>query len=123
MKIRTHKELEVYQLAFNADMKIFDISKRFPKEETFSLTDQIRRSSRSVCSNQAEAFRKKRYPKSFVSKLSDSESEAAETQTWLDFGLTCKYIAEKEHSELYDTYENIIGKLVNMSLKPENWSW
>ncbi len=89
MKIRTHKELEVYQLAFNADMKIFDISKRFPKEETFSLTDQIRRSSRSVCSNQAEAFRKRRYPKSFVSKLSDSESEAAETQTWLDFGLNC----------------------------------
>jgi four helix bundle protein len=123
MKIRTHKELEVYQLAFTAAMKIFEITKNFPKEETYSLTDQIRRSSRSVCANQAEAFRKRRYPKSFVSKLSDSESEAAETQTWLDFSLSCKYITEDEHHELYETYENIIGKLVNMSLHPENWSW
>jgi four helix bundle protein len=123
MKIRTHKDLEVYQLAFKAAMQIFEISKRFPKEETYSLTDQIRRSSRSVCSNQAEAFRKRRYPKSFTSKLTDSESEAAETQSWLDFALNCSYIIEKEHNELYETYENIIGKLVNMSLHPENWSW
>jgi four helix bundle protein len=104
-------------------MKIFEISKRFPKEETYSLTDQIRRSSRSVCSNQAEAFRKRRYPKSFVSKLSDSESEAAETQTWLDFAINCEYITKVEHTELTESYENIIGKLVNMSLHPENWSW
>lgn len=110
-------------MAFNAAIRIFKLSKQFPKEETYSLTDQIRRSSRSVCSNQAEAFRKRRYPKSFVSKLSDSESEAAETQTWLDFSLNCKYIIEVEHNELYETYENIIGKLVNMSLHPENWSW
>jgi len=123
MKIRTHMDLEVYQLAFKAAMEIFEISKRFPKEETYSLTDQIRRSSRSVCSNQAEAFRKRRYPKSFVSKLTDSESEAAETQTWLDFSICCLYITEKEHDDLYGTYENIIGKLVNMSLHPENWSW
>ncbi len=94
MKIRTHKDLEVYQMAFKAAMKIFEISKRFPKEETYSLTDQIRRSSRSVCSNQAEAFRKRRYPKSFISKLTDSESEAAETQSWLDFALNCSYITE-----------------------------
>ena len=123
MKIRTHKDLEVYQMAFKAAMQIFEISKRFPKEETYSLTDQIRRSSRSVCSNQAEAFRKRRYPKSFISKLTDSESEAAETQSWLDFALNCSYLTEKEHNELYETYENIIGKLVNMSLHPENWSW
>jgi len=123
MKIRTHKELEVYQLAFKAAMKVFEISKKFPKEETYSLTDQIRRSSRSVCSNLAESFRKRRYPKSFISKLSDSESEAAETQTWLDFSLSCSYITENQHLDLYDTYENIIGKLVNMSLHPENWSW
>jgi len=77
MKIRTHKELEVYQLAFNAAMKIFEMSKSFPKEETYSLTDQIRRSSRSVCGNIAEAFRKRRYPKAFVSKISDSEGESA----------------------------------------------
>lgn len=123
MKIRSHKELEVYKLSFNAAMRIFEISKRFPKEETYSLTDQIRRSSRSVCGNIAEGFRKRRYPKAFVSKISDSEGEAAETQIWLDFANSCKYITSDEHKELYETYENIIGKLVNMSLHPENWSW
>ena len=120
MKIRTHRELEVYKLAFEAAMKIFEISKRFPKEETYSLTDQFRRSSRSVCSNLAEAFRKRGYPKSFVSKLSDSESEAAETQTWLDFANSCKYITNDEYLDLDATYENIIGKLVNMALHSEN---
>jgi len=123
MKIRTHKELEVYKLSFDAAIRIFEISKRFPREETYSLTDQIRRSSRSVCSNQAEAFRKRRYPKSFISKLSDSESEAAETQTWLDFAANSRYITIDEQKELNTSYENIIGKLVNMSLRPENWSW
>lgn len=122
MKIRTHKDLKVYQLAFNGAMKIFEISKRFHKDETYSITDQIRRSSSPVFSNQAEAFRKRKYPKSFITKLSDPESEAAETQTRLDLGLTCKYIAEKEHTELCETYDNITGKLVNMSMKPENWS-
>jgi len=123
MKIRSHRELEVYVLSFQTAMKIFEISKGFPKEETYSLTDQIRRSSRSVCANLAEAFRKRRYPKSFVSKLSDSESEAAETQTWLDFSLNCKYITEAEHHDLNETYDKILGKLVNMSLHPEDWSW
>jgi len=123
MKIRTHKDLESYKMSFDSAMTIFEISKRFPKEETYSLTDQIRRSSRSVCSNQAEAFRKRRYPKSFTSKLSDSESEAAETQTWLDFSLACSYISENEYNELNNVYDKIIGKLVNMSLHPENWSW
>lgn len=123
MKIRIHKELEVYKLAFEAAMKIFEISKRFPKEETYSLTDQIRRSSRSVCGNLAEAFRKRRYPKAFVAKLTDCEGEAAETQTWLDFAFSCKYITNEEHKDLFSTYEHIIGKLVNMSLHPENWSW
>jgi len=123
MKIRSHKDLDVYKMAFDTAMKIFEISKRFPKEETYSLTDQIRRSSRSVCSNLAEAFRKRRYPKAFISKLTDCESEGAETQTWLDFSLNCSYVSEKEHDDLYETYENIIGKLVIMSLKPENWSW
>ena len=123
MKIRSHRDLDVYKMAFEAAMKIFEISKSFPREETYSLTDQIRRSSRSVCSNLAEAFRKRKYPKSFIAKLSDSESEAAETQTWLDFALNCSYISESMHKELDDTYEKIIGKLVNMSLHPENWSW
>lgn len=99
------------------------MTKKFPKEETYSLTDQIRRASRSVCANLAEAFRKRRYPKSFVLKLSDSESESAETQVWLDFSFKCRYITETEYHELYGTYDGIIGKLVTMSLHPENWSW
>jgi four helix bundle protein len=123
MKIRSHQELEVYILSFDTAMKIFEMSKGFPKVETYSLTDQIRRSSRSVCANLAEAFRKRRYPKSFVSKLSDSESEAAETQTWLDFSFNCGYITETEHNDLNETYNKTLGKLVNMSLHPENWSW
>ena len=123
MKIRTHKDLEVYKMAFERAMQIYEISKKFPKEETYSLTDQIRRSSRSVCSNLSEAFRKRRYPKAFVAKLTDSEGEAAETQTWLDFAFNCKYITNEEQSELFSAYENIIGKIVNMSLHPENWAW
>jgi len=110
-------------LAFEAAMKIFEITKSFPKEEKYSLTDQIRRSSRSVCSNIGEAFRKRRYPKAFVSKLSDSEGEAAETQVWLDFSLRCQYINEQIYRELDEQYNNIIGKLVNMSLQPEKWKY
>jgi four helix bundle protein len=121
MKIRSHKELETYQLGFGASMEIFNLTKNFPKEELFSLTDQIRRSSRSVCSNLAEAFRKRKYPKSFVAKLSDSEGEAAETQVWLDFSLASKYIDEQTYLDLYHKYDQILGKLVNMSLHPEKW--
>jgi len=122
MKIKDHRELEVYQLAFECAMEIFKISKAFPKEEIYSLTDQIRRSSRSVTSNVAEAFRKRRYPKAFVSKLNDSEGEAAETQVWLDYSLKCNYIDEKNHDDLYQKYDFIIGKLVNMERFPEKWS-
>ena len=123
MKIRSHKELNVYKLSFDAAMTIYEITRRFPKEETYSLTDQIRRSSRSVCSNLAEAFRKRRYPNFFLSKLIDSEGEAAESQTWLDFSFNCGYINESECQSLTESYERIPGKLVRMSLHPENWSW
>jgi four helix bundle protein len=123
MKIRSHKELDVYKMSFDSAMRIFEISKRFPKEETYSLTDQIRRSSRSVCGNLAEAFRKRRYPKAFIAKLSDSEGEAAETQTWIDFAYSCKYITSDEQKELSTTYDNILGKIINMSIHPDNWSW
>ena len=109
-------------MAFRAAMDIFEISKSFPKEERYSLTDQIRRSSRSVTSNIAEAFRKRRYPKSFVSKLSDSEGEAAETQVWLDYALVCNYISKEVHLDLYSRYDQILGKLVNMIRNPEKWS-
>lgn len=122
-KIKSHRELKVYKLSFEAGMAIFNLSKKFPKEETYSLTDQIRRSSRSVSANIAEAFRKRRYPKHFISKLSDSEAESAETQVWLDYALACKYINEEQYNDLNTNYEYIIGMLVNMSSHPEKWSW
>jgi four helix bundle protein len=122
-KIKTHKELQVFQLSFEAGMEIFRLTKSFPKEETYSLTDQIRRSSRSVSGNLAEAFRKRRYPKSFVSKLSDSEGEAAETQVWLAYALACEYIDQQTHNALDDQYDHIIAMIINMSSKPGNWSW
>ena len=87
VKIKTHNDLEVFNLAFDSAMKIFEISKSFSIEERYSLTDQIRRLSRSVCANISEAFRRRRYPKSFVSKLNESEAESAETQTWIKFEL------------------------------------
>jgi four helix bundle protein len=123
MKIRSHRELDVYKLSFETSMKIFEFTKNFPKEEKYSLSDQIRRSSRSVCANLAEAFRKRKYPKSFVAKLSDSEAEAAESQVWLEFALACGYIKSEIYKLLNKEYENIIGKLVNMSLQPEKWSY
>lgn len=123
MKIRSHRQLDVYHIAFDAAVEIYNLSKSFPKEETYSLTDQLRRSSRSVCANMAEAFRKRKYPKHFVSKLSDSEAEAAETQVWLDFALEFKYITKEEFETLDSKYERIIGKLVNMAAHPEKWSY
>jgi four helix bundle protein len=93
--IKSHRELRVYAKAFEKAMEIFQITRSFPKEEIYSLTDQIRRSSRSVCSNIAEAFRRRKYPKSFSSKLNESEAESAETQNWLDFALECGYIEKK----------------------------
>ena len=121
-KIKTHKDLEVFQLSFSSGMEVFEMTKTFPREETYSLTDQIRRSSRSVSGNLAEAFRKRRYPKHFISKLSDSEGEAAETQVWLDYALVCKYIDKALYEDLTDKYDHIIAMLVNMIRKPENWS-
>lgn len=121
-RIRTHKDLKVYQLSFKSGREVFELTKLFPKEEKYSLTDQIRRSSRSVSGNIAEAFRKRRYPKHFVSKLSDSEGEAAETQVWLDYALACKYIDVKTHETLYDKYDHIISMLVNMGNSPDKWT-
>ena len=123
MKIRSHKDLDVFKLAFNTAMEIFEITKDFPKEEMYSLTNQLRRSSRSVSANIAEAFRKRKYPKHFVSKLSDSESEGAETQVWIEFSLECNYIDQQTFQELFEKYDNILGKLVNMSLHPEKWTY
>ena len=119
--IKTHKDLQVYQLAFQAAVEIHQISMMFPPEEKYSLTDQIRRSSRSVCANIGEAFRKRRYPKSFVAKLSDSEAEAAETQIGVDFVLEFRYISNEKHTLLLDKYDHILSQLVIMINTPEKW--
>ena len=109
-------------MSFDAAMQIFTFTKTFPTEEKYSLTDQIRRSSRSVCTNIAEAFRKRRYEKAFVSKLNDAEGEAAETQVWIEFCVKCKYLTEAQAGTLNELYDHIIGKLVMMSKQPEKWS-
>lgn len=120
-KVITHRDLDVYQKAFGSAMRIFDMSKSFPKEETYALTDQIRRASRSVCSNLAEAWRRRRYEKAFISKLTDSEGEAAETQVWLEFAVRCEYIQPDQARELYQTDEEIIRMIVSMTKNPNLW--
>ena len=106
------RELRVYQLAFESAMKIFEFTKKFPADERYSLIDQIRRSSRSVCANIAEAWRKRRYQAVFISKLSDADAEAAETQVWLDFAKRCKYLGDAACDELFDSYDHIVGNLI-----------
>src|SRR5258706_5170895 len=106
IRVTDYKELRVYRLAFESAMEIFILSKKFPSEEKFSLTDQIRRSSRSVCTNIAEAGRKRRYEAAFVSKLSDSDGEAAETEVHLDFALRCGYVPADKHVKLRDHYDH-----------------
>jgi four helix bundle protein len=119
--IKTHRDLEVYQVSFNIAMQIFQKSKSFPIEERYSLTDQVRRSSRSVCANLAEAWRKRRYEGSFISKLSDAEAEAAETQVWLEFAVQCGYLDSETGQELLFSYENIIGKIISLINNPQPW--
>ncbi|NCQ18353.1 MAG: four helix bundle protein [Ignavibacteria bacterium CG22_combo_CG10-13_8_21_14_all_37_15] len=122
MKIRDHRDLRVYQLAFECAMEIFHLTSHFPKEEKYSLTDQIRRTSRSVCANMSEAFRKRRYPKSFIAKLVDSEGEAGETQTWLQFSVESKYAEKEKADALSEKYNLIISQLITMENQPEKWS-
>ncbi len=115
------KDLRVYNLAYEAAMDVFSLTKDFPMEERFDLTSQIRRSSRSVVSNIIEAWRRRKYPKNFVSKLTDSEAEADETKLWLDFAFDCKYISEEQHSILYDKYDYILSMLVKMMQGKDKW--
>ena len=112
--ILSHRDLEVYQLAMNGAMAVFALSKSFPEDERYSLTDQIRKSTRSVCANLGEAWRRRRYRASFVSKLNDSETEAGETQVWLEIAMRSKYIDAARQSELDELYDRILGKLVRM---------
>lgn len=122
MSTQGYKDLIVYKKAYKAAMEVFMETKSFPKEEIYSLTDQVRRSSRSVCANIGEAYRKRIYPKHFVSKLSDSDSECAETMIHLDFAKDCKYINDKVHKKLIEEYLEIGKMLGSMMASPEKFA-
>ena len=120
-KLRSIRDLDVYKLAFDTAMEIYRISKSFPQEEKYSLTDQVRRSSRSVCTNLAEGWRKRRYIAMFINKLTDSSQEASETQTWLEFAYKCNYINQETFEKLDNRYEHIFAMLNNMEKKAESF--
>src|ERR1035437_4946918 len=121
MKVADYKEPRVYKLAFDSAMEVLKLSRLWPSEEKYSLTDQIRRSSRSVCTNLAEAWRKRRYRAAFIAKLSDSETEAAETQVSAELAMRCGYWDEKIFNEINQGYEKIIGQIVRMADQPDKW--
>jgi four helix bundle protein len=120
-KVTRHTDLEVYKKAFDVAMNIFELSKGFPKDETYSLADQVRRSSRSVCTNLAEAWRKRRYENHFVSKLSNSEMEAGETQSWIQLTVACGYLSKDTASTIYREDDNLTKILVTMINNPTPW--
>jgi four helix bundle protein len=121
-RIDRHTDLIVYRRAFEAAMRIFELSKTFPREKTYSLTDQVRRSARSVSTNIAEAWGKRRYEAAFISKLNDSETEARETQSWIEHGVRCSYIERSNAAELYHEYDEIIAMLVDMMTHADKWT-
>jgi four helix bundle protein len=121
-RITHFRELDVYRMAMDAAVQIFELMRCFPAEERYSLTDQVRRCSRSVCANIAEAWRKRRYPSAFVSKLSDAESEAAETEVWLELAVRCGYLDRDKAAALDREYESILAMLVTMISHPEQWT-
>lgn len=120
-KIESFKDLIVYQKAYKLAMEIFEISKSYPKEEKYSLTDQMRRSSRSVTSCLAESWAKRRYEKSFVNKLTDSLGEENETEVWLDYSMDCKYIQKETHKRLLSEYDEVRMMLISMINNPDKW--
>jgi four helix bundle protein len=120
-RIKTYKELNVFQNAMDSAMELFQTTKNFPPEERYSLVDQIRRSSRSVCANIAEAWRKRRYKAMFIAKLSDAESEACETQVWIEFAKRCGYLENAASDELDAAYDKIIGQIVTMINEADKW--
>ena len=119
--VTNYRELKVYQNAMDTAMEVFQFTKTFPQEEKYSMTDQIRRSSRSVCANIAEAWRKRRYKAAFIAKLSDAESEACETQVWIEFAYKCGFIDKRLKDKLDDIYEHIISQLVIMIEESDKW--
>lgn len=120
-KITHHWQLDVYKLSVEAAMRLFELSKKFPREEMYSLTDQMRRSSRSVSGHIAEGWRRRRYEAAFCDKLNGAEAEAAETQSWIEYSVRCEYMTSKEGRELHRAYDRVIGKLVRMQNNPEVW--
>lgn len=121
MKIQYHWHLDVYKLSVEASMEIFELTKLFPNEEKYSLTDQIRRSSRSVSGQIAEGWRRRKYKAAFINKLNEAEGEAAETQVWLEYSVKCNYISREVGESLHFKYDNIIAKLVNMGNNSNKW--
>lgn len=121
MKYKGYKDLKVYQIAYKLSMEIFNITKSFPKDERYSLTDQLRRSSRSITANIAEAWKKRRYTKLFVNKLIDSAGEAGETEVWLDYSKDCGYIREEKYNGLISGYDEVNRMLHGMISKPEKF--
>jgi four helix bundle protein len=119
--VSTYKDLRVYRRAMEAAIEIHQLSKRFPVEEKYSLTDQVRRSSRSVCTNLAEGWRKRRYRAAFIAKLNDAESEACETQVWLELARNYGFIDGSIHSALDNQYDLIMGQVVRMIEKADSW--
>ena len=119
--VRHFRDLDVYQNALTSALSVYELSKEFPAEEKYSLTDQIRRSSRSVCANKAEAWRKRRYEAAFVSKLSDAEGEAAETQVHVELACLFNYISEQDFRSIDDAYEKICAQIVRRIDEPEKW--
>lgn len=120
-KIQYHWEIDAYTLSVSAAMEIYELSKSFPEEEKYSLTDQIRKSSRSVSGQIAEGFRRRKYRAAFVNKMNEAEAEAAETQVWLEYGVKCQYLSKDVYTGLHYKYQEIIGKLINMGNHPEQW--
>ncbi len=119
--MRSFRDLRVYNRAVDAAMEIFVLTKEFPSDEKFSMVDQMRRSSRSVCANLAEAWRKRRYKAAFISKLNDAESEASETQVWLELAEQCGYLDHDRMMELDDVFDHIMAQIVRMKATADKW--
>jgi len=119
--IKSFRELQVWQRAMDNAMEVFQLSKKFPADERYSMTDQIRRAARSVPANLAEAWRRRRYEKAFISKMNDAETEASETQTWLELALRHNYITIQEAAKLDARYEHLLAQIVTMITQPDKW--
>lgn len=117
----SYKDLRVYRAAFELAMELFHLTRTFPSEEKFSMTDQVRRSSRSVCSNIAEGWRKRRYRNAFIARLSDAESEACETQVWIQFALSCGYMKAEQADKLELAYDHVLGQIVSIIQDADRW--